>query len=280
MIIYILLLIILLIIICFIFVSVEKIGGENNAAHWPKEKAESIRDEFYKYYKYYKKLEGEKVDIADEISSMVFASEGVKRELLGYEYKKYGGVITNEPAVLPVVYALAKSLHIDPSVKYYLLLSEQKKELPKLEINSAEYHPNTKSIFVFRKEEWVKTLIHEMMHSRFGKKYKARGCPDEAIVETMAQFINCAIADGDWQKEIDFGLAQSAKIIPIFGKGSPAYEYHFISTLYKMHIAEFLRAVETDDYSFFKNYSRLITPLNTIPDSSPTLRMSITEQQF
>lgn len=191
-------------------------------------------------------------------------------------------VITNKPEVVPVVYALAKSLRIDPDINYYLLLSGQKKLISNREINSAEYHPNTKSVFVFREEEWVKTLIHEMMHSRFGKKYKDMGCPDEAIVETMAQYINCAIADGDWNREIEFGLGQSAKVIELFGRESPAYEYHYISTLFKLHITDFLHAIKTDNFSFFKNYSHLITPqiLKSVPDSTPTLRMSITELNF
>lgn len=288
---YILLLFILIIIICFILFS-NKIGsneiggkgGNENKIKTGGNGMKSIRDEFYKYYDRHGYKEVGEVDVEKEINSMVFASLGVKKELLGYKYKKYKfmdvSVITNKPEVVPVVYALAKSLRIDPDINYYLLLSGQKKIISNREINSAEYHPNTKSVFVFREEEWVKTLIHEMMHSRFGKKYKDMGCPDEAIVETMAQYINCAIADGDWNREIEFGLGQSAKVIELFGKDSPAYEYHYISTLFKLHITDFLHAIKTDNFSFFKNYNQLSQPKLPLPNHSQTLRMSITEFNF
>jgi len=82
-----------------------------------------------------------------------------------------------------------------------------------------------KLIIIWRKEEFYKVLIHELLH--YYEYYKEIECnlpnvsgndlTNEAYVEKLATIINCYLENGDLHIEISFMLFQIAKIIYIFG---------------------------------------------------------------
>lgn len=135
-----------------------------------------------------------------------------------------------------------------------LLLSDAKKTF-ELEnniftinnVNSAEYNPLTNQLSIYRQEEFLKLLLHELSHralleqnidNYITKEWENKWNIDrngsllvrETLVETFAQFMNICITSYIcnnnkfnetfnilWKSELLFGLYQTAKILYLSG---------------------------------------------------------------
>lgn len=143
---------------------------------------------------------------------------------------------------------LAKSINVSINKNFNLMLflSDKQKKFPsstencitESHVNSAATHLLTiPFIKIFRSEEMIKVLIHEIIHAAgfdkiFGNidqtKYHFKvNTPllfQEIIAETLAEYINCVfyskIYNQDFKqilnKELDFGFLETAKILNHF----------------------------------------------------------------
>lgn len=254
----------------------------------------------------------------DVIIDLVFATPKIKKYLSNVPLYRLGNVITSNKSTYYWVQILSKLLNCNPK-KYILALSDHKKQfkeesgdrnktrnrnkivnekikaetvLTKDAINSAEFHKVSETLYVYRKEEFIKTLIHELIHCSkkdewlYNVKFTlpvnnySNLLLTEAATEALAQFINVMICSTDnhsfnylWEKEITFGLYQTAKILYLSSisdisdflsgkhmiiQDTAAIEYHMISTIFMIHFHEFYKAFTT------QNTSQILKILNYI----------------
>jgi len=189
---------------------------------------------------------------------------------------------------------LAKSIDIQINKNFNLMLflSNKKKQFPiknnecmtELHVNSASTHLlQIPLVKIFRSEEMIKILIHEIIHAsgfdkifgdidhtKYSFKVNQTILFQEIIAETLAEYLNCLfyskIHRQDFNKvldkEIKFGLLQTAKILNHFNFKSMAdfmnnkkdndqicqttavFEYHILKTALLFNFKEFYNIIK------------------------------------
>lgn len=158
-------------------------------------------------------------------------------------------------------------------------------------VNSASttfYGDDKITIRIYRKEELIKVMIHELIHvsgleraisNNLQKIFNVSSdlLIGEAIVEALATFINCSIysimnnenINDIVKKEIEFGYLQTAKILDHFNftsindflesktkkinQTTAVFEYHILKTILLMKLDEFIIILQNKDSNKFKN---------------------------
>lgn len=200
---------------------------------------------------------------------------GIINKTINYIYDTFG-VKNNSNFNLILLGSLSK--------KYF---PEKGQELTEDNINSADttlYGTGDITLRIQRKEELIKVLIHEVIHFT-GVEQGIRGIDNmfnvdstgnkillnEAVVETLATYINCIIYSEMYKKdlgelinmEINFGMLQTAKILDHFGfvsvqdfleskdkkiiQKTAAFEYHILKTLLLMNYDEFVEIIKRNE---------------------------------
>lgn len=142
----------------------------------------------------------------------------VFNEILDDEIEEYNGMVER---IFPLIYFLSNysERNCSKTLKVYLYLTEFKKRIPRdlIKVLGPE-NVNTgmtkrcdlnNEVIIYRKEEWFKVLIHELMHSfgldfassikvreRMGSEFNVESdfLIEEAYVEFWARVLNCLIA--------------------------------------------------------------------------------------
>ncbi|MCJ7636387.1 MAG: hypothetical protein MUO21_02750 [Nitrososphaeraceae archaeon] len=215
------------------------------------------------------------------------------------------------------------------SKKYF---PEKGQELTEDNVNSADstfYGTGDITLRIQRKEELIKVLIHEVIHYT-GIENGIIGIGldnifnvdspnnkillNEAVVETLATYINCMIYSEIYKKdlgglinmEINFGMLQTAKILDHFGfvsvhdflnnknkkikQKTSAFEYHILKTILLMNYEEFVEFVKNSTLledmimNEFKNkkyqekINKYIGEIELLPENiKKTFRMTMIE---
>ena len=172
----------------------------------------------------------------------------------------------------------------------------QKHKITENNVNSADTTFNTYSndnkitVRIYRKEEMIKVLIHEVIHVTKCERVITETFKNifnvsvdlltgESITEALATFINCGLCalmnSSDYgkyqellQKELDFGILQTAKILDHFGftsmndfltnktkkidQGTAVFEYHILKTILLYRFDEFIRILKDNNNNKFK----------------------------
>ena len=197
-------------------------------------------------------------------------------------------------------------------------------------VNSADttfYDTGSILIRIYRQEELIKVLIHETIHFtqiekqvlNVNKKFNINRelHLNEAIVETLATYINCQIYSEINKvsineliyNEIRFGILQSAKILYHFGFSSisdfltnkskkivqttSVFEYHILKTILLINFEKFIKIIRSNeslitllmdtfnDYNYQKRVDKYIKKVKNMPHNIKcTFRMTITDTSF
>jgi len=177
-------------------------------------------------------------------------------------------------------YLTAKLYDIKKSFNYYLILNPSKRKLPKKNIqidvkniNGGFTYINGNDIYILRKEDYDKVMLHELIHHndlinntkwRMSNINKLKELcnigketiliPNEAIVETYACIINTIFYSIEYKKNFklllkddrDHNLLLSHKILKKQGKNkwnenTHSYCYIILKTIFYIYFDNFLK---------------------------------------
>ena len=216
------------------------------------------------------------------------------------------------------MYLMKGLFQMKQNYNFYIIMNPLKRKLPKKEIMDTKHvnggftYVNRNNIFVIRKEDYDKVLIHELLHhnnfihheewkpenilrlkKHFNIRHDCELLPNEAVIEVLACFINTvfyAIEFGtDFEellrKEQAYSLTIAKKTLH-FQNGKPWYErtnafcYIILKTIMYLHIDKFLKIYryknDTDMTEFLIRYSTsLYKDIHTFKPKNASLKQTI-----
>jgi hypothetical protein len=173
-------------------------------------------------------------------------------------------------------------------------------------VNSAYTYINGDTVYIYRREEFPKVILHETLHhiaaidtskewtqeqlkfvfDMFKIHENTLLRPNEAIVETWADLMQIAFVSieykMDFQKlydtELNWSLQQAKRILAKQGnsqwrEGTHAYSYYVLRSLFMFDIEAFLKAHETADASSAKVGELVRLVRNTFASKEYSLRL-------
>ena len=144
-------------------------------------------------------------------------------------------------------------------------------------INGGFTFINGNTIYVFRKDEWHKTVLHEIIHHVYHYKYKdviwenKTISVNEAVVEFLATILETRFCNGDIQNEIKHNLINSQHILNIhLSNKSNVLAYIFAKQILLENHKNVLKNCKDDQwiYKYLQKHITLfkkITPPTTKP---------------
>lgn len=192
-------------------------------------------------------------------------------------------------AIINKIYNLDKIFNIHISLPNYpRFLPSKKENFDSKHVNGGFTIPDGNNIYIFRKDEYSKVIIHEFIHhiniinnslfnlnqyhinllkKKFNISNQTLLLPAEGVVEFWTTIYNTIFISIEYnfsfklliKKEIDFSIYQIFKIInnyksPIWKEGTNVFSYFFIKTILLFNYNKFLQLKLPYDHTEFINY--------------------------
>lgn len=125
-------------------------------------------------------------------------------------------------------------------------------------INGGFTFINGNTIYVFRKDEWHKTLLHEIIHHVYHYRYKditwekdKTISVNEAVVEFLATILETRFCDGDIQDEIKHNLSNCQHLLNIhLSNKSNVLAYIFAKQILLQNHKKVLKHFRDDEWIY------------------------------
>ena len=205
-----------------------------------------------------------------------------------YNFNKFIKII-KRLAIIDKIYNLNKNFNIHVSLSNYPRFLPSKKEIfDSKHVNGGFTIPDGNNIYIFRKDEYSKVIIHEFIHhihiindslfnlnqyhikllkKKFDISNETSLLPAEGVVEFWTTIYNTIFISIEYnfsfklliKKEIDFSIYQIFKIInnykyPIWQETTNVFSYFFIKTILLVNYNKFLELNLPYNHTEFINY--------------------------
>ena len=177
-------------------------------------------------------------------------------------------------------------------------------EVGKTHVNSGYTYTNGNNIFIYRREEFPKVMLHEAIHhslldtgrswsqndllrifSKFGISHHTLLRPNEAVVETWAELFHLAFISHEYgwdlrqlyETELKWSLQQTRRILKKQGRaawkeGTHAFSYYVIRSLFLFKPEAFMRTSDQARNAGTPVYVDLIMKIADSPEYKAALQ--------